>query len=250
MRLILFLFFTGVFIQPAAHAQFTRGDKMVGASLASVFANSGSSTVSFEGFSGYTAKTSSYGVRIEPSVGWFVSDKTAVGFILNVNPTGRKERYSDAGTTFQEDRSKSFSIGAGVFIRNYFSANGAWMPFGQAGVNGGISSTTTEGFRFYSVPADYKVMYEGEASGSPFVNASLQAGVTKMLGENAGLDFSIGYTYSYNKNTMKTVTTTDSDLDGDIDITSTNEPTTKFTNHGFFVGVGFQVFLRKQNSKK
>ena len=249
MRLIFFLFFTAIFIQPAAHAQFARGDKMVGASLASVFANSGSSTVSFEGFSGYTAKTSSYGIRIEPAVGWFISDKTAVGFTLNVNPTGRKERYSDAGATFQEDISRTFTIGAGIFIRNYFSSGSTWMPFGQAGINGGISSTNTEGFRFYSVPADSKVMYDGESSGSPFVNASLQAGLTRMMGENAGLDFFIGYTYSYNKNTMTTVTTTDLDLDGDIDLTSTNEPTTKNTNHGFFAGVGFQIFLRGNKKK-
>ena len=41
-------------------------------------------------------------------------------------------------------------------------------------------------------------------------------------------------------------------LDGDnytltaIDETLKNKTTTKFTNHGFFLGVGFQVFLRKK----
>lgn len=67
-----------------------------------------------------------------------------------------------------------------------------------------------------------------------------------MLGENAGLDLFAGYTYSYNKNTFKTVTTVDYGLDGVIEFTEEKEPTTKFTNHGFFAGVGIQVFLRKK----
>lgn len=244
MRIFLLSLSIVFFLQPAGYAQFSRGDKMVGASLGSVIFNSGSSDVTFDGIDGYSAKTSSYGLRIEPSVGFFISEKTAVGFTLNINPSGTKERYSNGGTTFQEDKSTTFTIGAGVFARNYFSSTGAWMPFGQFGVNAGISTLKTEGFRYYSVPADSKSTYDGNSPSGFFANASLQAGLTKMLGENAGLDLFIGYTYSHNKNTMKTVTSIDSDLDGDIDVTSTNEPTTTFNNHGFFVGAGFQVFLR------
>jgi hypothetical protein len=68
-----------------------------------------------------------------------------------------------------------------------------------------------------------------------------------MMGENAGLDIFIGYNYSYNKNTFKRttlyyLTSTDTNPSS-----GKNETTTKFTNNGFVLGVGFQIFL---NDKK
>ena len=110
-----------------------------------------------------------------------------------------------------------------------------------------ISSLKTEGF-FYggSGASAYKISYDGDGSGGFFANASLQGGFTKMTGENAGLDFFIGYTYGYNKNVFDKTTLRDNGNDGTIDETLKNKTTTKFTNHGFFLGVGFQVFLRKK----
>ena len=63
------------------------------------------------------------------------------------------------------------------------------------------------------------------------------------MGENAGLDFYVGYTFSYNKNTFKKTTLKDLGNDGTIDERAENETTTKFTNHGFTLGVAFQIFL-------
>jgi hypothetical protein len=224
-------------------AQFKQGDKMVGASLGSVLYNTGSSTVSFPAFSGYESKTTSYGIRVEPVFGWFISEQTAVGVSINIHPYGQKVRYQDAGTTFQEDKSGNFDIGLGGFSRHYFGTGGNFLPFGQAGFNVGMSSANMEGFRYYTGTPGSKVSYDGESSGGFFANGSLQLGLTKMLNDHTGLDLFLGYTYSYNKNTFKTVTSTDADLDGDIDIRAENEPTTKFTNHGFIIGAGFQIFL-------
>ena len=67
-----------------------------------------------------------------------------------------------------------------------------------------------------------------------------------MTGENAGLDFYIGYNYGYNKNTFTKTTLRDNGNDGTVDETLKNKTTTSFTNHGFLLGVGFQVFLRKR----
>lgn len=226
------------------NAQFKKGDRMVGASVASFMYNSGSSEVSFpSGIQGYTSNSSSYSFRLEPSMGWFISEKTAVGGALNILPHGQKVTYKDNGVSFQEDKSNNFDIGLGAFARHYFGNAGDFYPFGQFGFNLGISSATSEGYKYYSGTPEFKNSYEGKSSGGFFANASLQAGLTKMLNENTGLDFFAGYTYSYNKNTYKTTTLTDLDLDGDIDATAENEPTTKFTNHGFFVGVGLQIFL-------
>jgi hypothetical protein len=241
IQLLAPLFLLSIF----ANAQFKKGDRMVGASIGSFFYNSGSSDVTFPSVRGYSAKTSSYGLRIEPSMGWFISEQTAVGVALNINPSGQKVSYEDQGTTFQEDKTNSFNIGLGGFARHYFGASN-FMPYGQFGFNLGINNSTSEGFRYYDAVVDYVNRYEGKSSGGFFANAALQFGLTRMLGENAGLDLFAGYSYSYNKNTYKTTTTTDYGLDGSIETTSVNEPTTKFTNHGFILGAGIQIFLRKK----
>jgi hypothetical protein len=230
----------------AGNAQFKKGDRMVGTSVGSFVFNSGSADVTFSQFPGYSSKTSSYGLRIEPAFGWFISDKTVIGAALNINPTGQKITYEALGSTFQEDKTTNFNIGLGGFLRNYFGDNAAsFMPWGQFGFNAGINSGTSEGFKYYDATPDFKISYDGKSSGGFFANAALQFGLTKMMGESAGLDIYLGYNYSYNKNTFKTTSLTDNaPYDGVPEATATNEPTTKFTNHGLIVGVGFQVFLR------
>lgn len=228
----------------AINAQFTKGDRMVGASIASIFFNSGNSDVSFPQTRGYSGKITNYSLKIEPSYGWFISGNTVVGASLFINPNGQKGTYKDLGTTFQEDKSTNFNIGVGAFIRNYFGAGNSFMPFGQFGFNAGISSSHIEGFKYYNSTPDFKQSYDGKSSGGFFANATLQFGLTKMLNENTGLDIYLGYNYSYTKNTLKTTTLTDdAPYDGVPETTGTDEPTTKFSSHGAIVGVGFQVFL-------
>jgi len=230
----------------ALKAQFSKGDRMVGASVASIFFNSGNSDISVASIGSATSKITSYGVSFTPSVGWFISDKTAIGVTLNINPNGQKTTYEQSGSTYQSDKSNGFNIGIGGFARNYFSGKKSLAPFGQVSLNAGISNLKTEGFFYYggSGPGGYKQTYSGNSSGGFFANASFAAGFTKMMGDNAGLDFYIGYNYSYNKNTFKRTTLRDNGNDGTIDERGENETTTKFTNHGFVLGVGFQVFLR------
>ena len=229
----------------ALNAQFAKGDKMVGASIASIFFNSGNADISTVSIGNATSKITSYGVSITPQIGWFVSDKIAIGATLNINPNGQKTTYQENGSTYQSDKSNGFNIGFGGFVRSYFSGKSSLMPFGQFSLNAGISNLKTEGF-FYggSGPSVYKQSYSGNSSGGFFANASFTAGFTKMMGENAGLDFFVGYNYSYNKNTFKKTTLLDIGNDGTIEERRENETTNKFTNHGFVLGVGFQVFLR------
>ena len=230
----------------AVNAQFTKGDRMIGTSVGSIFFNSGTSDISVASIGSNRSVITSYGVSISPSLGWFISDKTVVGAALNINPNGQKTTYEQSGTTYQSDKSNGFNIGFGGFARNYFSGKSSLSPFGQISLNGGISSLKTEGF-FYgggAGPGAYKITYSGNSTGGSFANATFTGGVTKMMGENAGLDFYIGYSYSYNKNTFKKTTLRDNGNDGSIDERGENETTTKYTNHGFILGVGFQVFLR------
>lgn len=228
----------------AANAQFKKGMQMVGAGIGSALYNSGSSDITVASIGSNKSRITSYNITINPMMGWFISDNTVVGATLNINPNGQKTTYEQSGTTYQSDKSDGYNIGIGGFARNYFHSNSSMMPFGQVSLNGGFSNLKTEGF-FYggSGPTAYKTSYTGNSNGGAFANASFTLGFTKLMGENAGLDFYIGYTFSYTKNTFKKTTLKDLGNDGTIDERAENETTTKFTNHGFTLGVGFQIFL-------
>ena len=238
---ILLLFSAG------AKAQFTKGTRMAGASVGSVFINTGNSDQTVTSIGSTSGKVNGYGVSITPSLGWFFSEKTAAGFLVNINPSGEKASYEENGSTFQKDPANNFYIGAGAFIRNYFGSSGSLLPFGQLSLDGGINSTKKDGF-FYggTTPNVYKETYDSKSSGGFYSNASLTAGVTKMLGEYTGLDFYLGYNFSYNQSTIKTTRLRDEGIDGNIDETRNNETAGKFTNHRFVLGVGFQLFLEKR----
>jgi hypothetical protein len=242
--------FTGLFALTgiALNAQFQQGDRMVGASVAGIVYNSGSADISVAQIGTNTSRITSHNISFLPLMGWFLSEKIVVGGTVNINPSGNKTTYEQNGTTYQSDKSNNFNIGLGGFCRTYLRGGvSKLLPFGQFGFNIGISNLKTEGF-FYggTAPTAYKITYDGSSSGGFFANASLQAGFTKMMGENAGLDFFIGYNYGYNKNTFNKTTLRDNGNDGSVDETQKNETTTKYTNHGFLLGLGFQVFLRKK----
>jgi hypothetical protein len=225
----------------SAQAQFKKGNKMIGVNVATAFFNSGSSDVSYPPpTQGYSSYNTSFSVNIMPSLGWFISDNIVAGGTFTINPTHQKIRYEAGGSTYRQDKANSFNIGGGGFIRNYFKTSSSFIPFGQLDLNLGTSSQKTEGF-FYS--GSDKSTYSGKSSGGFFMSAGLLLGLTKLLNANTGLDIYTGYNYSYNKNTNKTITNIDSGNNGSIDLTEVREPTTKFTNHGFVFGVGFQIFL-------
>ena len=224
---------------------------MVGVSVGNFFFNSGGADVSFPQVRGYSTHTSSWGLNIEPAMGWFISGNTVIGGTINIKPGSQKTRYEDSGTTFQEDKTSSFNFGLGAFVRNYFGANkNSFMPFAHFGLNGGISTASSEGFRYYDSTPDYKVSYDGKSSGGSYLNATVQFGAGKMIGANASIDIYSGYNFSYNKNTYKTTTLTDVDINGSIDFRSESEPTTKFTGHGVVIGVGLQVFIRRDSQQR
>ncbi len=243
---IVFLLFFPLLYSVSSKAQFKKGDRMVGASVASAIFNSGTSDITVAQIGSNSSIVKNYNVAITPSLGWFISENTAVGFVLNINRSGQKTTYEQNGSTYQMDKTDGLNIGGGGFVRNYFSNSSSFLPFGQATINAGASNLKTEGFYYYpgSVPY-YKDTYIGKSNGGFFFNGTLAAGLTKMMGENAGLDIFLGYTYSSTNNTFKrtklyyAASTSTTPVE-----TRNNETTTKFTNHGFQFGIGFQVFLR------
>jgi len=225
-------------------AQFKKGDRMVGASVASAFYDNTTADVTV-GTATTHSLNKNYNISINPMYGWFISDKTVVGGTLNINPTGQTVSYENNGSTYQKDKSNGLNLGAGAFARSYFSNNGNFLPFGQLAFNAGVTQQKTSGF-FYggTAPANYKSTYKGESSSGSFVNASALAGVTRILGENAGLDIYVGYNYSSTKNNYHKTTQYDLGMDGSIDNEIKSESKSKYSSHGILLGVGFQIFLK------
>lgn len=247
MRTVL-LFLSVLLLFPSMlHAQFAKGDRMAGSAVAALGFNAGTADISVASIGSNTSRITGYSISIQPSLGWFLSEKTATGFTFNLSPNSQKTTYEQNGSTYQQDKNSGFNIGLGGFARTYFSGNNL-LPFGQFSLNGGLSSLKTSGFFYGGIGSSaYKTSYTGSSSGGLFINSTLTAGLTRMLGENAGLDLYAGYHFSYNKNVFKRTTLRDEGNDGVVDSRLENETTTSFTNHGFTAGLGFQVFLRKRN---
>jgi hypothetical protein len=228
-------------------AQFKKGDKMVGATVGSFVFHSGSGEIVVDQVGDATSKVTEYNFNFTPSLGWFISEHTVAGAAVTINPFGNKSTFENNGTTYQSDKSNTFNAGLGGFVRHYFKGGNTLRPFAQAGINFGISNLKAEGF-FYggAGTSAYKTSYDGHSTGGFFINSAITGGFTKMVGEYTGLDFYIGYTYSYNKNEFRKTTLRDDGINGSIDERGENTTTTKFSNHGVIVGVGFQVFLQKK----
>jgi hypothetical protein len=242
-RVLTFFLFCGC----VATAQIKKGTRMAGASIGSVFANAGKSDYSDAVIPGtYTSNNNNFGISLNPILGWFISDNTAVGTLLTLGYRHQKVFDESGGSTFRKNTASFFNFGIGGFARNYFSSSGTMKPFGQFNMSVGTGASNNEGF-FFS--GNDKSTYDGKSSGDFFINAGLSAGFTKMLNPHTGLDFFLGYSFSYNKNTYKTTTLLDQGNNGTVDQTAISEPITKFTNHGFLLGIGFQVFLDRGPSR-
>lgn len=226
-------------------AQFSKGDKMVGASVASLLFNSGSSDITVEGIGSNTSKVTGYSINISPSMGWFLNENTAAGFTLTINPGSDKTTYEQNGSTYQSDKTSRYNLGAGGFVRNYFGASKKMRPYGQASINVGASSLKADGFFYYNTGNPlYKQTYDGKSSGGFFLNAALTGGFTKMLSETTGLDFYLGYNFSVNNYTFKKTTLYYTSATDTNPSRGVNNTTTKFTNNGVIAGVGFQIFIK------
>src|ERR1041385_6523380 len=133
----------------SVNAQFKKGVRIVGTSIGSFFFNSGESEYSYPPpTTGYTSNSNTFGITLNPSIGWFVSDNTAIGALLNFSYTHQKAFNNSNGTTYKRDITNGFSPGIGGFVRNYFNSSGTFKPFGQFNLNLGIGSTSTKGFYF------------------------------------------------------------------------------------------------------
>lgn len=220
---------------------------MAGVTLGSAFFNSGKYTYTVPPpTTGSTETLNSLGVNLTPGFGWFISDRAVIGAQLSAGYRYDKNLKADVNNvTYYKNINNKLSVLAGAFARYYLQAGGSFLPFGQVSLNAGFGSSKHEGFNYNNSPL-YKETFDGKSSGDFAANAGITVGFTKMLNSNVGLDITAGYLYSYSKNKYKTSLDRDVDINGTIDESEQGDLTTKYTDHGFSIGVGFQVFLNKK----
>jgi hypothetical protein len=239
--IVLFLLMT-----IAVNAQFKKGDKMVGASVGSMFFNAGNTNISTNVTISNTSNNN-FGISFNPSIGWFINNKVAVGISPMISYSKQELLgKSVAGSTFLKDESSRYTLGIGGFARYYLPGSTERMRFfGQFDLLAGIGGSSADGFQ-YETTGVYVDRYDQKSSGDLSVNTGLSFGVSKFLSTRTALDFSIGYKLSYTKSHVTGNFLRDYIDPNAGDETKKPDYDQSFTNHGLILGVGFQIFLDRK----
>ena len=243
----LFVSFLFSFFVLHSAAQFQKGTKMVGASVATALA--GAETMDYSGPNTLhsTSNHTRFSLEMSPTIGWFLNDHFAVGAALLVNHSSLKIRRSVGGVTDKKDNTSYTDAGVGAFARYYLTIASSVKPFLHAYVNGGAGSMRFDGIYYTNgIGGTDKSSYDGKSDGRIFYNAGLNGGITKMFSPAVGLDIFIGYGYSHTKTTMKTTQMMDYGNPMIADTKSEYEEDQVFSRHAMNIGIGFQVFLNKK----
>jgi hypothetical protein len=233
-------------ISVISNAQMVKGTRMVGATVASSLFSSGTTDVTGPNQLAVEQSNKNFNLQLTPSMGWFVSENTVVGASLLVGVNNQSATNKSAGVSYKEDKSKNLDAGLGGFARVYLRSTGSLRPFAHLHFTAGSGSTDTEGYYYYTDGTNtVKDTYDGSSKGRFFYNAGLNAGFTRMLNQNAGLDLYIGYLYSYTRRTTNTTMISDNS-NNSLDTRFEFENTQKYTGHGVTFGIGYQIFLGKK----
>ena len=223
--------------------QIAKGNKMLGFSIGSGFYNNGTIDRSND-ISSSTIESDNFGITINPSAGWFISDDLALGFSPSVSFNKQKQVGKGAnGNTFLNDELNQYSISLGGFARYYFKGQSNKLRFfGQYNLSLGLTGGKNEGYEYESLGI-YVDRYDSKFSGGFSANTGVNIGASKFINNQLAIDFYIGYNYSYTKTNPKGTSNRDY-LDPVVpDQTQNIDFEQKVTGHNIILGVGLQVFL-------
>lgn len=241
--LLLLIFFSSF----SAYAQLKKGNRMVGLTVASGLLSKGETELSGPNQTPSVSETGNFTLQLTPSVGWFLTDNAIVGASITVGLSDQTVRRKSAGVTYMEDNYNNIDFGAGTFFRYYFQGSSAFRPFTHLFFTAGSGTTNTDGFYYFTMGTDNaKSTYDGKSSGRFFYNAGINAGVTRLLSPNTGVDLFVGYLRTSNQMTTKTEQLIDYTSPSTPDTRSSFENTQKHTSNGVSFGIGFQVFLTRK----
>ncbi len=172
------LFF--VIISTTAHAQFSKGNKFVEASLGSIRF---SRIFSFD---------------LYPAVGFFIADNLAVGGEVDIYfGSNKNNTYNSSGIKTNESKTNSVNLGVGPFVRYYFAGDNKSKFYGQAGGFFSSDVSYNSESRLYSGSGVYQGVSKTEYNKKPVnISANIRVGWNRMLTETIALNASLGYQFS------------------------------------------------------
>jgi hypothetical protein len=230
-----------------ANAQLKKGNRLVGLTVATGLWSGNETEFTAPNAPSSTVETRSFSLQLTPSLGWFLTDQSIVGASVTIGMSDEVSRQKSGGVTFIENNYNNVDFSAGGYFRYYFNSTSSLRPFTHIFLSAGSGSTNTDGFQYYTgSTGTVRSTYDGRSSGRFYYNTGINAGLTKLISANSGLDFYIGYLRTYNKGTNKTEQFDDYSDPGTPDARSNYENTRKNTGNAITFGVGFQVFLNKK----
>ena len=230
-----------------ANSQLKKGNRMPGLTVATGLWSGNETEFTAPGATPSTVENGNFSLQLTPSLGWFISDQAIVGALVTVGWNDDVSRQKSGGVTFLENNYSNIDFGVGGYFRYYFKSTSSLRPFTHVFLSAGSGNTNTDGFNYYTVSTgSVRSTYEGRSSGKFYYNTGINAGVTKLLSANTGLDLYIGYLRTFNKATTKTDQFDDYSDPGTPDLRHSYENTRKITGIGISFGIGFQVFLSKK----
>ena len=175
-------------------------------------------------------KSTAFGITVDPSIGYFLSDSIVAGAFLNLYFSSGTDDSSTTGSPATSTGTSS-ELGAslGPYLRIYFGDNnGKGMPYIQ--FTAGINILPFYSYKYTpSSGVGYSYKYDSYSSW----NAGVEIGYEHYLNPHVGIEYYIGYGYSHVKQV-----THDEYTNGAI-----YSDASENSSHGISFGVGLQIHL-------
>jgi hypothetical protein len=181
-------------------AQNHKGWWQVGASLGGADYNNSYSETSYSYIpTTYSSKGNGFSLYVNPTLGYYVTDKLVLGGSVYLSPyTGKYTNSQSNSTATSETKYSYFAISIGPMLKCYLGKNqGKGMPYFMVDENmtwyPGYKSTYTSSTGGGSTDRYDKYSYW---------NTDAVLGYEHFLNEHIGLNFAVGYRYTYYKYTV------------------------------------------------
>ena len=232
-----FLFFTSSLTQ----AQFNQGNWLVEGTIGQISLSNYSDKAEQTG-STNKYERDSFGFRIYPSTGYFISNNFVIGLKVGFNYYSNKDKsFNSDGFKTYESKNSSSQISIAPFLRFYLPGNKSLNLRFYGQVGGGIIPELSSSYESTSYSTDGLIIgKDKQNSPEKYFQFFLEGliGLNYFLTKNVALNGALGYTY---EKSTETISYTYIDINGD----ETKYPDIKYTDSGnyFTWNMGFTMII-------
>lgn len=175
-----------------SNAQISKGSMVVGTGILYTNISGSDNTTTYSNVpTVYSSSSNSFGISLNPNVGYFISDGLAVGgqFYLSYYKQKSNSSNTSSTTTSTSDYS-STSLSVGPMVRYYFVKSGKWAPYvqGDFAYNLYPSKSTSTSSTGSSSTSDTKSKTNWDTG--------FRLGMEYFISDYVGLQFYAGYSYA------------------------------------------------------